>query len=87
MNGTTSSGESMDEAIKRLEAQSESFARISWRHENFITATWEGIRVFDFQKSYERLKEVLGEKFFKDINWQPFYPTPQTLKEIAERLS
>ena len=45
-----------------------------WRHENFITATWEGIRVFDFQKSYERLKDVLGEKFFKDLNWQPFHP-------------
>jgi len=77
----------LEEAINRLGSQSESFARISWRHENFITATWEGIRVFDFQKSYERLKEVLGEKFFKDLNWQPFHPTPQTLKEIAETLS
>jgi hypothetical protein len=43
--------------------------------------------VFDFQKSYERLKEVLGEKFFKDLNWKPFHPTPQTLKEIAETLN
>jgi hypothetical protein len=77
----------LEEAINRFGAQSESFARISWRHENFITATWEGIRVLDFQKSYERLKEILGEKFFKDVNWQPFHPTPQTLKEIAERLT
>jgi hypothetical protein len=80
-------GISLDEAINRFGAQSESFARISWRHENFITATWEGIRVLEFEKSYNRLKEVLGEKFFKDLNWKPFHPTPQTLKEIAETLN
>ena len=76
----------LEEAINRFGAQSESFARISWRHENSITATWEGIRVFDFQKSYVRLKQILGEKFPTDLNWDPFRPTPQTLKDIAETL-
>jgi hypothetical protein len=80
-------GISLEEAINRIGAQSENFARISWRHENFITATWQGIRVFDFPKSYNRLKEILSEKFPKDLNWQPFHPTPQTLKEIGETLS
>ena len=77
----------LEEVISRYRGQGESFARVSWRHENFINARWQGIRVFDFQKSYERLKEVLGEKFFKDLNWQPFHATPQTLKEIAETFS
>jgi hypothetical protein len=77
----------LEEAVSRYGAQSESFARVSWRHENFITATWQGIRVFDFPKSYNRLKEILGEKFPTNPNWQPYQPTPQTLKEIAETLS
>jgi hypothetical protein len=80
-------GITLEEAVSRYGAQSESFARVSWRHENFITATWQGIRVFDFPNSYNRLKEILGEKFPKDPNWQPYQPTPQTLKEIAETLS
>jgi hypothetical protein len=77
----------LEEAISRFGAQSESFARVSWRHENFITATWQGRWVFDFPKSYNRLKVILGEKFPKNPNWQPYQPTPQTLKEIAETLS
>ena len=80
-------GISLEEAVSRYGAQSESFARVSWRHENFITATWQGRWVFDFSKSYNRLKEILGEKFPKNPNWQPYQPTPQTLKEIAETLS
>ena len=77
----------LEEAVSRYGAQSESFARVSWRHENFITATWQGIQVFDFRSSYIRLKEVLGEKFPQTLNWQSYQPTPQTLKEIAETLS
>jgi hypothetical protein len=80
-------GVPLEEAVSRYGAQSESFARVSWRHENFITATWQGIRVFDFPKSYNRLKEILGEKFPKNPNWQPYQPTPQTLKEIVETLN
>jgi hypothetical protein len=80
-------GVPLEEAVSRYGAQSESFARVSWRHENFITATWQGIRVFDFPKSYNRLKEILGEKFPRNPNWQPYQPTPQTLKEIVETLS
>ena len=77
----------LEEAVSRFGVQSESFARVSWRHENFINARWQGIRVFDFQSSYIRLKEVLGEKMPRNLNWQPYQPTPQTLKEIAETLS
>jgi len=77
----------LDAAINRFGAERASFTRISWRHENSITATWEGIRVLDFQKSYESLKEVLGETLPKDLSWQPFRPTPQTLKQIAEAFS
>jgi len=80
-------GVPLEEAVSRFGAQSESFARVSWRHENFITATWQGRWVFDFPKSYNRLKVILGEKFPKNPNWQPYQPTPQTLKEIAETLS
>lgn len=80
-------GISLEEAVSRYGAQSESFARVSWRHENFITATWQGRWVFDFSKSYNRLKVILGEKFPKNPNWQHYQPTPQTLKEIAETLS
>jgi hypothetical protein len=80
-------GITLEEVISRYRVQGESFARVSWRHENFITATWEGIRVLEFEKTYNGLKEILGEKFFKDLNWQSFQPTPQTLKEIAETLS
>ena len=80
-------GISLEEAVSRYGVQSESFARVSWRHENFINARWQGIRVFDFRSSYIRLKEVLGEKFPRNLNWQPYQPTPQTLKEIAETLS
>ena len=77
----------LEEAVSGHGVQSESFARVSWRHENFINARWQGIRVFDFRSSYIRLKEVLGEKFPRNLNWQPYQPTPQTLKEIAETLS
>jgi len=77
----------LEEAVSRYGLQSESFARVSWRHEHSITARWQGIRVFDFPKSYNRLKEILGEKFPTNPNWQPYQPTPQTLKEIAETLS
>jgi hypothetical protein len=77
----------LEEAVDGYGVQSESFARVSWRHENFINARWQGIRVFDFRSSYIRLKEILGEKFPRNLNWQPYQPTPQTLKEIAETLS
>jgi hypothetical protein len=77
----------LEEAVSGYGVQSESFARVSWRHENFINARWQGIRVFDFRTSYIRLKEVLGEKFPRNLNWQPYQPTPQTLKDIAETLS
>jgi len=80
-------GITQEEAVRRYGAQSESFARVSWRHENFISARWQGIRVFDFRSSYIRLKEVLGEKFPRNLNWQSYQPTPQTLKDIAETLS
>ena len=77
----------LEEAVSRYGMQSESFARVSWRHENFINACWQGIRVFDFRTSYTRLKEILGDKFPTNPNWQRYQPTPQTLKEIAETLS
>ncbi len=80
-------GISLEEVISRYQVEGESFARVSWGHENFILATWQGIRVFDFRSTYIRLKEVLGEKFPPNLNWQPYQPTPQTLKEIAETLS
>lgn len=77
----------LEEVISCYRVQGESFARVSWRHENSINARWHGIRVLDFRSSYIRLKEVLGEKFPRNLNWQPYQPTPQTLKEIAETLS
>ncbi len=77
----------LEEVVSGHGVQSESFARVSWRHENFINARWQGISVFDFRSSYIRLKEILGEKFPQNLNWQPYQPTPQTLKEIAETLS
>ena len=77
----------LEEVISRYRGQGESFARVSWRHENFINARWQGIRVFDFRSSYTRFKEVLGETFPRNLNWQPYQPTPQTLKEIAETLN
>jgi len=80
-------GITLEEVIRRYRVQGESFARVSWRHENFINARWQGIRVFDFRTSYLRLKEVLGEKFLRNLKWQPYQPTPQTLREIAETLS
>ena len=80
-------GITLEEVIRHYPVQGETFARVSWRHENFIDARWRGIRVFDFRSSYIRLKEVLGEKFSQNLNWQPYQPTPQTLKEIAETLS
>src|SRR6266705_1685638 len=39
----------LEEAVSGYGVQSESFARVSWRHENFINATWQGISVFDFR--------------------------------------
>ncbi len=60
--------------------------RITWGHEHFITATWEGIQVLEFEKSYQRLKEILEEKFSKDPQWKAYGPTPQTLEEIARAL-
>jgi hypothetical protein len=77
----------LEEVISRYRVQGESFARVSWRHENSINARWHGIRVLDFRSSYIRLKEVLGEKFPQNLNWQPCQPTPQTLREIAETLA
>ena len=77
----------LEEVISRYRVQGESFARVSWRHENFINVRWQGIRVFDFQPSYIKLKEVLGEKFPQNLSWQPYRPTPQTLREIAETLA
>ena len=77
----------LEEVISRYGVQGESFARVSWRHENSISARWQGIRVFDFRSSYTRLKEVLGDKLQQNLNWQSYQPTPQTLKEIAETLS
>ncbi len=76
----------LEEALRRFGAQSESFARISWRHEHFITAVWEGIQVLDFEKSYQRLKDILGGKFPKDPQWKPHAPTPETLEQIAAAL-
>ncbi|MFQ5853761.1 MAG: hypothetical protein ACE5JU_24645 [Candidatus Binatia bacterium] len=75
-----------EEAVKRYGTHSESFARITWGHQHFITATWEGIQVLDFDKSYQRLKEILGEKFPKDPQWKAYEPTPETLEEIARAL-
>ena len=80
-------GITLEEVISRYRVQGESFARVSWRHEHSITARWQGIRVFDFPQSYNRLKEILSEKFPKNLNWQPYQPTPETLKKIAETLS
>jgi len=80
-------GIALEEVIRRYRVEGESFARVSWRHENFINARWQGIRVSDFRSSYIRLKEVLGEKFPRNLNWQHYQQTPQTLKKIAETLS
>ena len=80
-------GITLEEVISRYRVQGESFARVSWRHEHSITARWQGIRVFDFPQSYNRLKEILSEKFPKNLNWQRYQPTPETLKKIAETLS
>jgi hypothetical protein len=77
----------LEEVISRYRLQGESFARISWRHENSISARWQGMRVLDFRSSYIRLKEVLGEKSPQNLSWQPYQPTPQTLREIAETLA
>ena len=80
-------GITLEEVISRYRVQGESFARVSWRHEHSITARWQGIRVSDFPQSYNRLKEILSEKFPKNLNWQRYQPTPETLKKIAETLS
>ena len=80
-------GITLEEVISRYRVQGESFARVSWRHENSINARWHGTSVLDFRSSYIRLKEVLGEKFPQILNWQPYQPTPQTLREIAETLN
>ena len=80
-------GTPLEEAISRFGVERARFTQVSWRHENSITATWAGIRVIGFKTSYERLKEILGETFPKDLSWQSFRPTPQTLKQIAETLS
>ena len=80
-------GITLEEVISRYRVQGESFARVSWRHEHSITARWQGIRVFDFPQSYNRLKEVLSEKFPKSLNWERYQPTPETLKKIVGALS
>lgn len=80
-------GITQEESVRRYGAQSESFARVSWRHEHSVTARWRGIRVCDFPQSYNRLKEVLSEKFPKNLNWQRYQPTPETLKKIVGALS
>jgi hypothetical protein len=77
----------LEEVISRYRLQGDTFARVSWRHENSINAHWQGIRVLDFRSSYIRLKEVLGVKFPQNLSWQPYQPTPQTLREIAETLA
>ena len=63
-----------------------SSVRLAWHHEHFITATWRGNQVLEFEKLYLRLKAILGEKFPKDPQWGPYDPTPKTLQEIAATL-
>ncbi|MFQ5853176.1 MAG: hypothetical protein ACE5JU_21670 [Candidatus Binatia bacterium] len=83
-------GMSLEKAIEKLGEH----GRIAWGHEHFITAIWEGIQVLDFKKSYQRLKEILGDlsaraqagKFSEDPQWKAFGPTPETLEEIARAL-
>jgi hypothetical protein len=77
----------LEEVISRYRVQGESFARVSWKHENSIIARWHAMSVLDFRPSYIRLKEVLGEKLPQNLTWQPYQPTPQTLREIAQTLS
>lgn len=60
--------------------------RIAWGHEHFITAIWEGTQLGEFKKLYRRLREILGEKFPKDPEWEPHRPTPRTLEEVAATL-
>ncbi len=77
-------GVALEEALRQH--GDESHIRIGWGHDHFITAIWEGIQVLDFEKSYQRPKEILGEKFPKDPQWKAYGPTPQTLEEIARAL-
>lgn len=77
-------GMTLQEALRQ--SGDESHVRIGWGHEHFITAVWEGTQVLEFEKSYSRLKEILGEKFPKELKWAPCDPTPRTLREIANTL-
>lgn len=78
-------GMTLEEALARF--GEESHVRIGWGHEHFITAVWEGTQVLEFKKSYRRLKEVLGEKFPKEPEWDPHSATPKTLEQIAATLT
>ena len=77
-------GVTLEEALRG--SGEESPVRIGWGHEHFITAIWEGIQVLEFEKSYRRLKEILGEKFPKDPEWKPHTASPETLEQIAATL-
>ena len=79
-------GVTLEEAINKFGGYGENLARITWGHQHFITAVWEGIQALDFEKSYQRLKEILGEKCPKDPEWKAYGPTPETLEEIARAL-
>jgi len=77
-------GVALEKALRHF--GDETHVRIGWGDEHFITATWEGIQVLEFEKSYQRLKEILGEKLPKDPQWKAYGPTPQSLEEIARAL-
>ena len=49
---------------------------------NFVNARWQGLRVFDFRSSYIGLKEVLGEKFSRNLNWRPDHPRLKPSKKL-----
>ncbi len=77
-------GVALEEALRHF--GDETHVRIGWGHEHFITAIWKGTQVLEFEKSYRRLKEILGEKFPKEPQWKEYGPTPETLEEIAKAL-
>ena len=77
----------LEEAVRGSGVQSESFARVSWRHENFINARWQGLSVFDFRSSYIKLKEILGEKFPRNLNWQTRPAHASNPQKIVQALS
>lgn len=78
-------GVTLEEALR---GPSTVWDRIDWGHEHFITAVWEGTQVLKFEKSYRRLKEILGDKFptkpLPEQRWGN--PMTETLREIAAAL-